>query len=262
MKKNVIKTKLSIVIVNYKTDDLILDLLKGLKKDASIEIIIVDNSPQETLEKKLPTRSDLRYFYTGKNLGFSGGNNYGISRSKGEWLFLLNSDIKTNTEDINKLLRITAESGYVVSAPRLVQPDGQIQDNVGYFDSFFQNPINFIFARPRKINCSSIDKSLTVDYLTGAAMLIHKSVFEKAGFLDDKHFFMYFEDIDFSQRLNRTGFGVLYLPQIKITHFGGASSDQDSRQKKINYQSGLNTYLRLQRGLLIATINKILHVLK
>jgi len=262
VKNTATKPKISIIIVNYKTDELILDLLKGLKNDNSIEIIVVDNSPKNTLKKNLPVRDDLKYYFTGKNLGFSGGNNYGISRAKGEWLFLLNSDTKTTTEDILELLKKTEKSGYLVSAPKLVQPDKQIQDNVGYFDNYFQNLINAIFARPRKLNCSGVKKPLAADYLTGAAMLVHRSVFDRAGFLDDKHYFMYFEDIDFSQRLHKSGFKVLYLPDIKIVHYGGASSDQDSRQKNINYQNGLNTYLKIQRGPLIATINKVFHVLQ
>ena len=92
-------------------------------------------------------------------------------------------------------------------------------------------------------------------------MLIHKSVFEKIGLLDDKKFFMYFEDIDFSYRLHKAGIKVLYCPKIKIIHLGGASSDQDTRQKNKNYQHGLQTYLNKHRGSVICWINNIFHCL-
>ena len=254
-------TKLSIIIVNYKTDGLILDLLSGITPDPSIETVIVDNSPKNILEKKLPKRHDLHYFFANSNLGFSGGNNLGISKAKGEWLFLLNSDTLTNTKDILRLLSITVKNNKVVSCPKLVQPGGVVQNNIGYFDKFIKNPINFIFARPRLIDCKRISTNTKADMLTGAAMLVHRSVFDKIGLLDDKNFFMYFEDIDFSYRLHKSGIGVLYCPSISITHLGGASSDQDTRQKNKNYQHGLQSYLKKHRGSLISWINNIFHFL-
>lgn len=253
--------KLSVIVVNYKTDDLILDLLRGISPNPLVEIMIVDNSPENTLEKKLPKRHNLLYHFADANLGFSGGNNLGISRAKGEWFFLLNSDTITSTKDILHLMNITIKNKFLVSCPKLIQPDGIVQNNVGDFNSFFKNPINYIFARPRLINCTNILTNTTVDLLTGAAMLIHKSVFEKVGFLDDKNFFMYFEDIDFSFRLHGAGIKVLFCPEVKIIHFGGASSDQDTRQKNINYQKGLQTYLTKNRGFLINTINNLFHFL-
>jgi GT2 family glycosyltransferase len=254
------KLQLSVIILNYKTDELILNLVSSLTPHTKMEIIIVDNSPKNSLESKLPKRNDLSYFFTGENLGFSGGNNFGISSAKGEWMLLLNSDTKTNTQYLLKLLEITIINRHLVSCPKLIQLDGKIQNNVGYFDSFQKNLLNKIFARPRFIDCSKITSNTTVDLLTGAAMLVHKSVFKKIGLLDDNNFFIYFEDIDFSYRLNRVGTKVLYVPEVTVTHYGGASSDQDSRQKNKNYQQGLQTYIIKHRGFIINFVNNIFHL--
>ena len=255
-------TSLSIISVNFKTDKLVLDLLGELEPYKGVEIIIVDNSPVNTLEEILPKRKDLSYFFTGKNLGFSGGNNFGIKRAKGEWLLLLNSDALVSTSELLKLLEVTRKENYLVSAPRLIQPDGKIQNNIGCFDSFGKNPVSHIFARPRFLNCSKIKENTKCDLLTGAAMLIHRSLLDKVGLLDDKNYFMYFEDIDFSYRLYRAGVKVLYVPGIKVIHLGGASSDQDSRQKNVNYQRGLKSYLIKNRGILVYYLNKIIGLFK
>jgi GT2 family glycosyltransferase len=252
---------LSVITINYQTDKLVTDLLTKLTPHAGLEVILVDNSPSDTLRAKLPKRNDVKYFFVGKNLGFSGGNNFGLARAKGEWLFLLNSDTLISTEEVLKLLSETIKSKHLVSAPKLVQPDGKIQNNVGFFDSFLQKPVNFLFARPRFLPCSSVNKPVQVDLLTGAAMMIHNSVFKQTGLLDDKNFFMYFEDIDFSYRLHQKGIPVLYDPDVKIIHFGGASSDQDTRQKNKNYQHGLGVYLKKHRGNLARTLNNIFHFL-
>lgn len=253
--------ELSIITINYQTDKLILDLLDELKPHTGVEVIVVDNSPTDSLRTKLPKRKDLTYLFANENLGFSGGNNLGLASAKGEWVFLLNSDTLASTRDILRLLAVTQKKKLKVSAPQLIQLDGKIQNNVGYFDSFSQNPANYIFVRPRFVNCSQIDSPVVADLATGAALLIHRSVIERIGSLDAKRFFMYFEDLDFSYRLHRAGIKVLYYPDVKIIHFGGASSDQDTRQKNKNYQQGLNTYLKKHRGFLINWLNNKLHFL-
>ena len=204
--------RLSIITINYKTDDLILDLLKDLTPDPRIELIVVDNSPENTLEKKLNKREDLQYIFANKNLGFSGGNNLGISKSKGEWVLLLNSDTKVSTPDVLRMFDTTINNPVLVSTAKLIQPNGGIQNNVGMFDPIWINPINYIFARPRMLDCKNLHDDTLVDYATGTNLMIHKSVFEKIGFLDDKNYFMYFEDVDFSLRLHNLGIKILFIP--------------------------------------------------
>jgi len=119
----------------------------------------------------------------------------------------------------------------------------------------------FLFARPRFLHCQNIDRPSVVDFLTGAVMLIHRSVFDIVGTLDDKNFFMYFEDLDFSYRLHEAGIKILYCPEVKIIHLGGASSDQDTRQKNKNYQHGLTAYLKKHRGDFAVWINNKFHFL-
>lgn len=250
---------LSIITINYKTDDLILDLLKGLIPDPKIELIVIDNSPQNTLEKKLPMRSDLVYFFANKNLGFSGGNNLGVSKAKGEWVFLLNSDTKVNTTDVLEMFDITINNPVLVSTAKLIQPNSEIQNNVGMFDPIWINPINYIFGRPRMLDCKNVHEDTLVDYATGTNIMVHKSVFDKIGYLDEKNYFMYFEDVDFCLRLHRESIKILFIPEVKILHYGGASSDKDIRQKNINYQDGLRSYLFKNRGLLIYYLNTLFH---
>lgn len=250
---------LSIITINYHTDELILDLLEKLSPHRGVEIIIVDNSKTDSLRQKLPHRKDIHYFFAGENLGFAGGNNLGLSCARGDWLMLLNSDTLVSTRDVLKLLSATKSRNFFVSAPQLIQLDSKIQDNVALFDGLFTNPINHIFARPRFLRCNLLHEPRAVDVATGAAILVHNSVFHRVGLLDDKRFFMYFEDIDFSYRLYRQRIQVLYYPDVRILHFGGMSSDQDIRQKNLNYQNGLRVYLTKHRGRLIALLNSIFH---
>jgi len=94
-------TKLSIIIVNYNTKDLLINLLDSLKKAISvcaenkfeIQIIVVDNNSQDKSVSAIKSRFNwVEIIQNKENLGFSKANNAGILDSKGELVLLLNSD--------------------------------------------------------------------------------------------------------------------------------------------------------------------------
>ena len=248
-------TRVSVVIVHYKTDELTLKLLSGLPKQTGAEVIVVDNSPEPTLKSVIKAKHPhVSYIFAGKNLGFAGGNNLGIKSARGEWVCILNSDTVTSWDSLFSLIDTAEKHSYLLAAP-LLQNKGMIEHNVGYFDTVLKHPVNGLLARPRMIDTSVITRETAVNIATGAALLVHTSVFEKIGFLDDQHYFMYFEDIDFCYRLHKAGIPILYVPQVRITHYGGASSDKDPAKKNDNYLKGLDAYLTKHRGSLVRSIN-------
>lgn len=248
--------KASIIIVNYHTDQLVLDLLAKVGDCDEIEIILIDNSSTPSIQSKLPKFQSLVYLFQNKNRGFSGGNNMGIKRAKGEWVFLLNSDTLTSGKDILKLVQNCEHEGASAGAPRLVNDDGTLQQSVGYFDAPHKGAVNWLLARPRFVDISG-NENTRVDFATGAALLIKKSLVEKVGLLDEKSFFMYFEDIDFCYRLFREKISILYVPSIKITHFGGKSADQNVQQKNANYTNARNAYIKKHRGSFVLFLNNV-----
>jgi GT2 family glycosyltransferase len=64
-----------------------------------------------------------------------------------------------------------------------------------------------------------------VDWVSGAAMLLRRKALEEIGLLDER-FFMYCEDVDICYRLNRAGWKVYYVPEARVTHHIGVSSDR------------------------------------
>ncbi|QQG44107.1 MAG: glycosyltransferase family 2 protein [Candidatus Roizmanbacteria bacterium] len=254
---------LSIIILNYHTENLVTDLLKKLGQEEDVEIILVDNNETDKLHNLvLKDYSYVNYYSLEKNLGFSGGNNLGISKAKGEWILILNSDTLVTIDTIKKLIEKTAEQEYLAASPKLIYGNGKIQNNVAYFDSFLRDPINWLLARPRFLDCSKVLNETKVNFATAAALLIHHSVFQKIGILDDKNFFMYFEDLDLCQRMHQTGIPILYIPSISIIHLEGASANQNPTQKKVYYSRGLNNYLRKHRGIFIEKLNKLFPLFK
>ncbi len=248
--------KVSVVIVNFHTDQLVLDLIERIGENSQIEIILIDNSSTRSIEKKLPTFKSLIYVPQDHNLGFSGANNIGIKRAKGEWVLLLNSDTITSAKDILNLVTECELAHALVGAPQLINGDKSIQESVGFFDTPHKGIINWLLARPRFAHISSRINA-RVDFATGAALLINKSVFEKVGLLDEDSFFMYFEDIDFCYRLFKEKISILYVPSITITHLGGKSADQNLYEKNEHYTGARSAYIKKHRGKFVLLVNNI-----
>jgi GT2 family glycosyltransferase len=194
-----------------------------------------------------------------QNLGFGRAANYGASLASTDWLFFLNSDTKATVEQIESLLEIAKKNNAQVAAPQLTS-QGHIENTVGTFDAFFKSPLNALFGRPHFADCSKITKPTFFHLATAGALLIQRQIFENKGAFD-RAFFMYFEDIDLSLRLHKSHIPILYVPDVKIEHMGGASS-KDSTIKNDMYKQSLDTYLQKNKGSFIAAINGIFRFLK
>ena len=64
---------------------------------------------------------------------------------------------------------------------------------------------------------------VTVDWVSGACMMIRREAFDAVGGMDEG-FFLYWEDADFCRRLQRAGWRTMYVPHALATHVGGGSS--------------------------------------
>ncbi len=251
--------QISVIILNYNTDEMTLNLLKSLGTDSDYEIILINNSEQNTLENTVKKRfSNVRYFFLGKNVGFAGGVSYGIERAIGEWIAILNSDTEVNENALQKLVAIAVKEQFQITAPKIFYKNGTVQNNVGNFDRILQHPISWLLARPRFIDCSSVDRNKSVDFATAACLVIHSSVFRTIGMFDAENFFMYFEDVDFSYRLYKKHISILFVPEVSIIHYEGASANQIPAMKNLRYSKGLFNYIKKHRGILVATLNNLL----
>ena len=154
--------QLSIIIINYNTFQLTCNCIQSIKEklhDLTYEIILVDNDSSECdpnlFLKKFP---DIRLIVSAENTGFTGGNNIGIAKAKGEYILLLNSD----TELINNAPKICYD--YMQQHPevgmttaQLIYPDGKIQYNCRRFRTISWELLEifrfiFCYQKERKSN--------------------------------------------------------------------------------------------------------------
>lgn len=239
--------KLSIIIVNFKTKDLLRECLDSIQEDFKYEIIVIDNNSQDgsvgMLKKNYElriTNYELKIIENKENQGFAKAVNQGFKIVQGEYIVLLNPDTRIKKGDLKECLSHLEENSKIgILGCQLINTDGSIQASFGNFPSliteFFQAFFLFkFFPFGRFIPFSFLSKHLfkkphLVDWVGGGFMLFRKKVLDKIGGLDE-NFFMYFEDIDFCQRAKRAGWKIIYWPEIKILHHHMQSAKKDITQ--------------------------------
>ncbi|HLC43704.1 MAG TPA: glycosyltransferase family 2 protein [Patescibacteria group bacterium] len=251
--------KLSIIIVDYNSSKLIADCLNSWKQyrpNFSFEIIIIDNNSSENhladYEKILP---EVKTFRLDENKGYGSANNYGSRFANGEYLVLLNPDTLIVDDSISKLLEFYKSQPKLGALTCLLYgKDGQTLQKAffGKFQSLFGLTI-------RRYNFQEIDPSkdfMPSDIVTGACLMIKKSLFDKLGGFDE-NFFMYLEDDDLCKRLTSLGYHNGVCTKAKIIHLEGQSFSSN-RQKKEFYYKSQDYYWHKHNGLLATILMKII----
>lgn len=221
---NIPSPKIFIVLLNWNGKKDTLECLASLQniKSPHFYTVIVDNGSTDgsvdTLREAYP---QIPIIETGANLGFAGGNNIAIEwalSKQADWIFLLNNDTTVDPEILEQFLnaahcpcapKILGAKIYRYSDPqRIDHLGGKWNPKIAEFESSSSSHLD---------DGISYEKMESVDYACGAALFIHRSVFESIGLLEPR-FFLFWEETDFCRRAKRAGFEVWTAPKAKIWH--------------------------------------------
>ncbi len=235
--------KLSIVVVNYNVKYFLQQLLLSIQRSQTpfdFEVIVVDNQSTDGSKTYIPESfPDITYLYNAENEGFAAANNRGIELARGQYILILNPDTVLEEDTLIKALAYLdkhADCGAL--GVRMIDGSGAFLPEskrgfptplVAFFKAFGINeifPQSSFFNRYYLGHLSEFETH-EVDVLTGAFMMVRKSVLEEVGCFDDD-FFMYGEDIDLSYRIKKAGYKLMYLPDTSIIHFKGESTQKTS----------------------------------
>lgn len=223
--------EISIITVNYNGLKDTCELIESLQKHLSLpyEIIVVDNASKkneaEILQQKYPHVIAIR---SEKNLGFSGGNNLGISKAKGKYIFLLNNDTFIEGDTFHYLIEKLESSPKIEAVSPKIKfafPPRNIQF-AGY------RPLSQITLRNDLIGFGETDNEqfntpIRTPYCHGAAMMVKKEVIEKVGYMPEIYF-LYYEELDWSTQIRKAGYEMWYEPRCTVYHKESQSTGQQS----------------------------------
>lgn len=238
------KTKVSVIIVNWNgwKDTLVClaSLEKIRKKNAELGVIVVDNGSRDEsvtmIRNKFPKVTVLE---TGKNLGFSGGNNVGMRHAMkegAEFVWLLNNDTFV-APNVLSVLSAFDDSKAGIAGSKIYFAPGREFHHDRYKDTDRGKVIWYaggivdwknMIATHRGVDevdhgtYSSLEET---PFVTGCSMMIRRDVIERIGLLDEKYY-LYLEDLDYCIRAKREGFTLLYVPSSVLWHVNAGSSDR------------------------------------
>ncbi len=233
--------RLAVVIINYRTPDLVLGCLESLLGQldpARDRVVVVDNASgdgsAETIEARLAaavTGELVGLIRSRRNGGFSYANNRGIEAVEAQGYLLLNSDTIVRPGAVDALLAcLQAEPDAGVIGPRLEDPDGTPQVSCFRDRSALSELIGAAGTGPVTRALRRYDVAIPVSdgpmdppWVSFAAVLLRRQTVLDVGPLDEG-FFMYLEDIDYCRRARRKGWRVVYRPDARIVHLRGGSS--------------------------------------
>ncbi len=270
-----IPVDLSIVIVSWNVWDLLAACLRSVEhasrpipgEDArlrafgppdgpapSLEVIVFDNASHDATADQLPVHFPWVHFVRSeRNLGFTGGNNQGYAASRGRFVYFLNPDTELVDGGLWTLFAAVARDPAVAAAgPELRYADGARQSSrrrfptplTGFFESTWLGrawPGNPWARRLQMAGWPEAHRH-DVDWVVGAALLARRASLEQvrmpayAGPFDEG-FFMYSEELDLCKRLKGAGGRVIYVPEARVVHHEGRSSEQVVASRHIHFNT-------------------------
>ncbi len=268
--------EITIAFLNYNTpDDLIraIDSVAAASVGVDYHITVIDNcSTDNSVEKLREYNSELDILVLENNLGFAAGFNKIFSHINTPYYFLLNSDIILSNNCVGNALTKMKENPEIgIAGVALIREDGSSQSSFGKFPSLASELINRslwqkIYAKKisdhgsRTTDYDGLNdtkrrnqSTYNVDCVIGAAMLLPRSTFEKAGGMDEGYFF-FLEETDWCKRIKSTGLEVAHFPDIKVIHLQGKSANKVPIKARIEFHRSRLHYFKKHHGIIVSSV--------
>jgi len=222
----------SLITVNYNQTALTLEFLEAMQKLTykNREIIVVDNasreSPEQAIMEKYP---DTVVIMSPENLGFAGGNNLGVVKAKGEYIFFVNNDIDITPDAIERILEIFDE----YPDAGMVSPKFHYYYRPGIIEYAGYNPVSPFTARNVPVGGQEEDKGqhehvISTHYVHGGGMFVPRKVIDEVGMMPELYF-LYYEEFDWCEMVKKAGYKIYYQPKATIYHKSSETVGKVSR---------------------------------
>lgn len=255
--------RFSFIFVNYQSSrELESSIIswQAAAKGIESEFIIVNNDPlEEAAVGRIASLRQAKLRQMGANFGFGKACNEGAKLAEGRLLFFLNPDTRYRGGSLASLEAVAAAHPRSIGGIRLISPDGSKEPwSAGHFPTLGRLICKWCFGAPFRPVWEARHFRLT-DWVSGAALVLPKAVFEELGGFDERYF-LYFEDVDLCRRAVERGMAVWRFPFLVAEHRGGASHASRASQKAFYYESQ-ERYFAQHQPRLEAAIFKWLRIL-
>lgn len=225
--------KVAVIILNYKLKDLTIRCIKSVLSSSygNYLVVVVDNNSGDGIEKEISNMPKTSFTQSGENLGYAGGNNLGIKKAlqqNVDYIFVLNPDTEVEGKTIENLLKAAEENLADIAGPKIYFKEKN-KKIIWYAGGIFDR--DNVLGSHKGVNEKDqrqYNQNEETDFVTGAAILIKSTVFDKIGLFDERYF-LYLEDLDFCLRAKKAGLKVMYLPEAIVWHSNAQSTGLGSK---------------------------------
>jgi GT2 family glycosyltransferase len=242
----------SIIIVNYRTPELIVDCIQTIKQFTTLvsyEIVIVDNQSKGDdegyVKKHFP---EVRWIQMGYNAGFGRANNLGMKNAQGRYFLLLNSDTKLFENVIDTCVdHLDKRTDAIAGGAYQYYPDltpRTFYHTFTFRRDFWITPPSLRKYLDKLIPYTQYNDPEQVDYIAAAFLMVRREGFEKTGGFDEE-FFLYGEDTEWGFRLGKLG-KLLVFKDCKIIHEEwGSKPERYEEAQKYTYFNRFDEQIQL-----------------
>lgn len=243
--------KTAVVILNWNGRELLEQFLPSVVEHSEGEdsrVIVVDNgSIDDSTQFVTENYPNIQLIELDENLGYAEGYNIALQQIDAEYLVLLNSDVETSPNWLQRLVTYMDSHPEVAAVqPKILSYNERDKFEYAGAAGGFIDRFGYPFCRGRILerveeDMGQYDDEIPIFWATGASLLIRMKDFFEVGQLDSR-FFAHMEEIDLCWRLNARGRKVVCIPSSKVYHVGGAS---------LSKSNSLKTYLNFRNNLLM-----------
>lgn len=216
--------KVTAIILNFNLVQYTIECLHSLENIdyPNLEILVIDNgSTDDSIKRLKETFPHLDVHATGENLGYTGGINVGFQRAlmgKPKYILVLNPDTEVDPRFLSYLVAAMEARPMAAGACGTIYTDHE-RTRVWYAGGRMipwrglavHNHENEI------LDPALLGEPYPVTFVTGCMILFRAALLEEVG-LEDERFFMVLDDIEFSARILKKGYELLYVPKALIYH--------------------------------------------
>lgn len=210
--------ELSIIVVTWNGDELLANCLQSLAECCGTvpEIVVVDNAGLGSTRAITERYVNVRYIPVANNVGFSGGNNIGLSGCTRKYVLLLNNDTIVHQQPFSTMI------AYLKDHPDVAVVQGRmnlpLMGNVLDACGIMMSRCGILMERYAHMSSTLSVQGRYVLAAKGACLLFDRTVLDDVRVLFHNHFFNNYEDADFCHRVWLGGHKVVYLDTPAIDH--------------------------------------------
>ena len=189
------------------------------------EIIIADDVSTDATKEIDKFVSGLVIARNESNQGFLKNCNNAAKKARGEYIFFLNNDTTVQKDWLPSLIRLLeSDKSIGMVGSKLIYPDGRLQEAGGII---WSDGSGWNYGRCDDPNKPEYNYVRDVDYISGAAIMLSRKLWEEIGGFDERYAPAYCEDSDLAFEVRKRGLRVVYQPLSVVTHFEGVSNGTD-----------------------------------